>query len=90
MLVTGHGLGASHPGGFSEYARVPAAWVVPMSSGLTAKAAMAIGMAGIYRRVIRAPHGGERSEEGTRFRTGERRHRRRRKLGSIDAGEAGL
>jgi acrylyl-CoA reductase (NADPH) len=46
VLVTGYGLGASHPGGFSEYARVPAAWVVPMPSGLTAKAAMAIGTAG--------------------------------------------
>lgn len=46
VLVTGYGLGASHPGGFSEYARVPAAWVVPLPSGLTAKAAMAIGTAG--------------------------------------------
>lgn len=46
VLVTGYGLGASHPGGFSELARVPAAWVVPMPSGLTAKAAMALGTAG--------------------------------------------
>jgi putative quinone oxidoreductase, YhdH/YhfP family len=46
VLVTGYGLGASHPGGFSEFARVPAAWVVPLPSGLTAKAAMAIGTAG--------------------------------------------
>ncbi|MFD0674415.1 acryloyl-CoA reductase [Cohnella sp. GCM10027633] len=46
VLITGYGLGASHPGGFSEYARVPAAWVVPMPSGLSAKAAMAIGTAG--------------------------------------------
>ncbi|WP_379138758.1 acryloyl-CoA reductase [Paenibacillus sp. sgz500958] len=46
VLITGYGLGASHPGGFSEYARVPSAWVVPMPSGLTAKAAMAIGTAG--------------------------------------------
>lgn len=46
VLITGYGLGASHPGGFSEYARVPAAWVVPMPKGLTAKAAMAIGTAG--------------------------------------------
>lgn len=46
VLVTGYGLGATHPGGFSEIARVPAAWVVPMPTGLTAKAAMAIGTAG--------------------------------------------
>ncbi|WP_338131045.1 acrylyl-CoA reductase family protein [Cohnella rhizosphaerae] len=46
VLVTGYGLGASHPGGFSELARVPASWVVPMPQGLTAKAAMALGTAG--------------------------------------------
>jgi len=46
VLITGYGLGASHPGGFSQYARVPAAWVVPMPAGLTAKTAMAIGTAG--------------------------------------------
>ncbi|WP_138754503.1 acryloyl-CoA reductase [Paenibacillus sinopodophylli] len=46
VLITGYGLGASHPGGFSEFARVPAAWVVPMPFGLNAKAAMAIGTAG--------------------------------------------
>jgi len=46
VIVTGYGLGASHPGGFSELARVPASWVVPMPSGLTALAAMAIGTAG--------------------------------------------
>ncbi|OAS17366.1 acryloyl-CoA reductase [Paenibacillus oryzisoli] len=46
VLITGYGLGASHPGGFSEFARVPAAWVVPMPPGLTAKSAMAIGTAG--------------------------------------------
>ncbi|MBB6733738.1 acryloyl-CoA reductase [Cohnella zeiphila] len=46
VLVTGYGLGVSHPGGFSQVARVPAAWVVPLPPGLSAKAAMAIGTAG--------------------------------------------
>ena len=27
VIVTGYGLGVSHFGGFSQYARVPAAWV---------------------------------------------------------------
>lgn len=29
VLVTGYKLGVSHFGGYSEYARVPAEWVVP-------------------------------------------------------------
>jgi len=46
VLVTGCGLGESHDGGFSEYVRVPADWVVPLPEGLTARAAMALGTAG--------------------------------------------
>ncbi|MGG4033135.1 acryloyl-CoA reductase [Paenibacillus cisolokensis] len=46
VLVTGYGLGVSHHGGFSQYARVPAEWVVPLPEGLTLKEAMAYGTAG--------------------------------------------
>lgn len=46
VLVTGYGLGVSHPGGFSQYARVPADWIVPLPPGLSARAAMTIGTAG--------------------------------------------
>ncbi|KPV42713.1 NADPH:quinone oxidoreductase family protein [Alicyclobacillus ferrooxydans] len=46
VLVTGYNLGVSHFGGFSEYARVPADWVVPLPSGLSAKEAMVFGTAG--------------------------------------------
>ncbi|WP_211093668.1 acrylyl-CoA reductase family protein [Cohnella fermenti] len=46
VLVTGYGLGVTHPGGFSQLARVPADWVVPLPQGLTAFEAMAIGTAG--------------------------------------------
>lgn len=46
VLVTGYGLGVSHPGGFSQMTRVPAAWVVPLPPGMSAKAAMAVGTAG--------------------------------------------
>ena len=46
VIVTGYGLGVSHFGGFSEYARVPAAWVVPLPEGLSLKEAMIIGTAG--------------------------------------------
>src|SRR5436309_11088673 len=40
VLVTSYDLGVSHSGGFSEYARVKAAWVVPLPKGLTPQEAM--------------------------------------------------
>ncbi|BBO00384.1 oxidoreductase [Sporolactobacillus terrae] len=46
VIVTGYSLGVSHFGGFSEYARIPADWIVPLPSGLTLKEAMRIGTAG--------------------------------------------
>ena len=46
VLVTGHDLGVSVDGGYSEYVRVPADWVVPLPDGLTTFDAMAIGTAG--------------------------------------------
>ncbi|MEH7014116.1 acryloyl-CoA reductase [Neobacillus niacini] len=46
VIVTSYGLGVSHYGGYCEYARVPADWVVPLPKGLTLKEAMAFGTAG--------------------------------------------
>ncbi|MRX53085.1 acryloyl-CoA reductase [Bacillus idriensis] len=46
VIVTSYELGISHFGGFSEYARVPAEWVVPLPEGLTIKEAMILGTAG--------------------------------------------
>lgn len=47
VLVTGYEMGMSHPGGFSEYARVPASWVVPLPQNLSLKEAMIFGTAGL-------------------------------------------
>lgn len=47
VLVTGYEMGMSHTGGFSEYARVPKDWVVPLPEGLTMKDAMILGTAGL-------------------------------------------
>jgi NADPH2:quinone reductase len=44
VLVTGYDMGVAHDGGFAEYVRVPADWVVP--AGLTLFEAMALGTAG--------------------------------------------
>ena len=46
VLVTGYDLGTTHWGGFAEYVRVPAGWVVAIPAGMTAQMAMTYGTAG--------------------------------------------
>jgi acrylyl-CoA reductase (NADPH) len=46
VLATGFDLGVANDGGYAEYARVPADWVVPLPAGLDPFDAMAIGTAG--------------------------------------------
>ncbi|WP_042165993.1 acryloyl-CoA reductase [Paenibacillus gorillae] len=46
VIVTSYGLGVSQHGGFSELARVPGDWVVPLPEGLSMKEAMILGTAG--------------------------------------------
>lgn len=46
VLVTGFGLGEEHDGGFAEYVRVPADWLVPLPKGLSLRESMALGTAG--------------------------------------------
>ncbi|HXU92575.1 MAG TPA: oxidoreductase [Gallionella sp.] len=46
VLVTGYGMGVAHDGGYAEYLRVPADWVVSLPQGLTPFEAMALGTAG--------------------------------------------
>jgi acrylyl-CoA reductase (NADPH) len=66
VLVTGSALSETHDGGYAEYARVPADWVIPMPQGLDARSAMALGTAGftaalaihLMERNDQAPGGG--------------------------------
>lgn len=46
VVVTGYGMGVEHDGGYAEYVRVPADWVVPLPTGLSLFEAMALGTAG--------------------------------------------
>jgi acrylyl-CoA reductase (NADPH) len=46
VLVTGCGLSETRDGGYAEYARVPAAAVVPLPAGMSLRAAMIVGTAG--------------------------------------------
>jgi acrylyl-CoA reductase (NADPH) len=46
VICTSYDMGVAHDGGYGEYCRVPAAWVVPLPRGLSLFDAMAIGTAG--------------------------------------------
>jgi len=46
VLVTGFELGTGHDGGYSEYVRVPADWVVPLPESFSTYEAMVLGTAG--------------------------------------------
>jgi len=72
VIVTSYALGVSHFGGFSEYARVKAEWVVPLPSGLTLKEAMALGTAGFTAAlsVYRLEHNGLSQQHGPVLVTG--------------------
>ena len=46
VIVSGYDLGMNHSGGFAEYVRVPAAWVVRLPQGLSLQQSMMLGTAG--------------------------------------------
>ena len=49
VLVTGYDMGVAHDGGFAEYVRVPADWVVALPQGMSLFDAMALGTAGLLQ-----------------------------------------
>jgi acrylyl-CoA reductase (NADPH) len=46
VIATSYEIGVSHYGGFSEFARIPAKWIVPLPKGLNLREAMVYGTAG--------------------------------------------
>ncbi|WP_424768502.1 oxidoreductase [Paenibacillus sp. sgz302251] len=72
ILVTGYGLGVSHYGGYSEYAKVPAEWALKLPEGLSAKEAMILGTAGFTAglSVLELQQNGVRPEDGPVLVTG--------------------
>src|SRR5207249_1299201 len=46
VICTSYDFGVAHDGGYSEYVRVPAEWVVPLPKGMSLFDSMAIGTAG--------------------------------------------
>lgn len=47
VIVTGYDLGMNTAGGFGEYIRVPASWVIKLPNGLSEQDSMALGTAGL-------------------------------------------
>jgi len=72
VLVTGYGMGVKHDGGYGEYVRVPAEWVVPLPTGLSTFHAMALGTAGFTAALAihRMEQNGQRPELGRVLVTG--------------------
>jgi len=72
VLVTGCGLSEEHDGGYAEYARVPADWVIALPAGLTLHDAMALGTAGFTAAlaVQRLEDNGQRPDQGPVIVTG--------------------
>lgn len=66
VIVTGYDLGVSHDGGYSEYARVPADWVVRRPESMTAFDAMTLGTAGFTAALAihRMQHNGLAPDSG--------------------------
>ena len=46
VICTSYDFGVAHDGGFAEFCRVPADWVVPLPQGLSLQEAMTLGTAG--------------------------------------------
>ncbi len=46
VICTSYDLGANTPGGYGQYIRVPAGWIVPLPAGLTLRESMVYGTAG--------------------------------------------
>lgn len=72
VIVTSYELGVSHYGGYSEYAKVPSEWIVPLPEGLSLKEAMVYGTAGFTAAlsVMRLQEEGVTPDKGTILVTG--------------------
>lgn len=66
VIATSYDIGVAHHGGYAEYCRVPAKWVVPMPDGLDLFSSMALGTAGFTAglAVERMEHNGLNPDAG--------------------------
>ncbi|MFH1982104.1 MAG: YhdH/YhfP family quinone oxidoreductase [Pseudomonadota bacterium] len=72
VIVTSYDLGMNTDGGFGQYIRVPAGWVIPMPDGFDAHTAMAYGTAGLTAAlsILKLVDGGVQPDSGEILVTG--------------------
>jgi len=72
VIATSFDIGVAHHGGYAEYARVPAQWVVPLPTGLSLYEAMALGTAGFTAAlgIVRMEENGLQPSKGPLIVTG--------------------
>ena len=72
VIGTSYDIGVAHDGGYSEYARLKADWIVPMPKGMSLFEAMALGTAGFTAglAVVRMEHEGLKPGDGPVIVTG--------------------
>ena len=72
VIATSYDIGVAHDGGYGEYARIKADWVVPMPKGMSLFDAMALGTAGFTAglAVVRMEHEGLKPGSGPVIVTG--------------------
>jgi acrylyl-CoA reductase (NADPH) len=72
VIGTSYDIGVAHDGGYAEYARVKADWLVPMPKGMSLFDAMALGTAGFTAAlaVVRMEHEGLKPGNGPVIVTG--------------------
>jgi NADPH2:quinone reductase len=66
VIATSYEIGVGNDGGYAEFVRVPADWVVPLPAGLTLRRSMEYGTAGFTAAlaIIRLEHNGLRPGRG--------------------------
>jgi putative YhdH/YhfP family quinone oxidoreductase len=72
VIATSYDIGVAHDGGYAEYMRIPAAWVVPLPAGMSLFESMALGTAGYTAglAVVRMEHEGLTRQSGKVIVTG--------------------
>jgi putative YhdH/YhfP family quinone oxidoreductase len=72
VIATSYDIGVAHNGGYAEYMRLPAGWVVPLPNGMSLFDSMALGTAGYTAglAVVRMEHDGLRPDSGPVIVTG--------------------
>ena len=72
VIATSYDIGVAHDGGYAEYMRVPAGWVVPLPRGMSLFESMALGTAGYTAglAVVRMEHEGLTPQSGKVIVTG--------------------